>query len=70
MRVVLDHCDCMPARDRRHSFHFASDARIMHKKNGLRAFGNALLDLSLINVERVRSNIHEDRLCAAQDKRI
>ena len=60
----------MPARDRHYRVHFASDAGVMHQKNGLRAFGNALVDLGLINVERVRANIHKDRSGAAQDKRI
>ena len=60
----------MPARDRHYGVHFASDARVMHQKNGLRAFGNALVDLGLINVERVRANIYKDRSGAAQDKRI
>ena len=70
MCVILDHCDCMPARDRHYGVHFASDARVMHQKNGFRAFGNASVDLGLINVKRIRANIYKDRSRAAQDKRI
>src|SRR5438034_1143735 len=70
MRVIFDHRDVVPAYDRQDHVHFAADARVMHKKNRLRVLGNASFDLSLIDVQRIRANIHEYRLGAAQDERI
>src|SRR5262245_20408552 len=70
MRIVFDYCYGMPPCDWHDRLHFARDARVMHKKNGLGVSGNALVDLGLINVERIRANIHKDRSSAAQDKRI
>ena len=61
MRIVFDYSNTMPLRNRCDRIHFASDTRIMHKKNRFRARGNASLDLALVNVEGVRPNIHEDR---------
>ena len=70
MRVIFDDGNAMPARDSHDRVHFASNARVMHKKNRFRARGNALLDLAFIDVQRVRANIHEDRLGARKHERI
>jgi hypothetical protein len=42
----------------------------MDKKNRLGALGNALFDLALIDVQRVRADIHEDGSGAAKDEGI
>ena len=65
MRIIFDDRDAVPPRDSHDRVHFASDAGVMHNENRFRARGNALFDLALIDVERVRANIHEDRSGAA-----
>src|SRR6266700_7710921 len=70
VRVVFDHRDGAPAGDRQDRIHFASDACIMNKKNRLRSTGNALFDLILIDVQRVRADVHKYGSGAAKDKGI
>src|SRR6266566_10160469 len=58
MRILFDDSNAMLPRNGCDRVHFASDARVMHKKNRFCARGNALLDLVFINVQRVRANVH------------
>ena len=70
MRVIFDDRDCMPACDCQNRVHLAADARVVHNKNRFRTVGNPLFDLALVDVQRVRADIHEDGSGAAQDERI
>src|SRR6266513_2315899 len=70
MCLILYHGDAMPSGSGHYRLHFAANACVVYEKNRFRARGNALFDLALINVQRVRANIHEDRFGAAQDKRV
>src|SRR5574338_722979 len=60
----------MPARNWHYDIHIAADSCVMNQKNSLRAIGDALLDLGLIDVKGVPPNVDKDRLRTAEDKRI
>lgn len=51
----------MSGSDLHDRVHFASDARIMDRKDCLRAGRNRLFDLGFVEIQRVRTYINEDR---------
>ena len=68
--VVLDHLEPVPVRDRQDRVHLAADTRVVHGKDGPRPGRDQRLQETLVEVERVRTDVDEDRARPAQHDRV
>jgi len=70
MRIVLDDGNPVGFAESKDAIHFAADAGIMDGDDGSCARGNEASNLLLINVQRIRADVAEDRARATQHERI
>jgi hypothetical protein len=70
VRIVFDDRDLVRASDGEDRFHFAADAYVMNEEDRLRALRNALFDQVLVDIQRVRADVHENGSRAAEDERV
>ena len=70
LRIVLDNRQVMPLCDVHNGIHLAGDTCIMNHRDCFRFGGDGILDLLLIDIHGVRTDIDEDRDAAAQDEAV
>ena len=70
LRRILDDKQVVLSGDFVDGVHLAGHARIVHRHDGLRLFGDGRLDELLVDVHRVGADVHEHALRAAQRERI
>ena len=70
LRRILDHQQFMATRDLHDGIHLATDARVMHGNDRPGTRRDGLFDPGLVNIQRIGSNIHENRHRTAQGKRV
>ena len=68
LRGVLDDQEMMPGGDIHDRVHLAGDAGVVDRNDGPCLVGDGVLNLCLINIHGIRTDIHEDNGGAAQHK--
>ena len=70
LRRILYHLQIVLSGDFHDGIHLTGHARIVDRNDHTGLIGNGCLDLGLVNVHGIRTNIHKYKLCTSQHKGI